>query len=143
MHVATNYKDVFDYANDAIFIHDEQTGAILDANRMASNLTGFSVEQLRQMRVGDISAGGGVSRSDLGAGLLPGETSADDSFILGSLLSFEIDLWGRLANADKAARQQLLAVQANAQTVALGVTAETASNHFAIATLNEQISITH
>lgn len=56
MHVATNYKDVFDHANDAIFIHDELTGAILDANRMASNLTGFSVEQLRQMRVGDISA---------------------------------------------------------------------------------------
>ena len=97
----------------------------------------------RAQRIPNISAGGGVSRSDLGAGLLPGETSADDSFILGSLLSFEIDLWGRLANADKAARQQLLAVQANAQTVALGVTAETASNHFAIATLNEQISITH
>ena len=41
MHVATNYKDVFDHANDAIFIHDELTGAILDANRLASNLTGF------------------------------------------------------------------------------------------------------
>ncbi len=56
MQVATNYQDVFDHANDAIFIHDEDSGAILDANRMAATLTGFPVEQLRRMRVGDISA---------------------------------------------------------------------------------------
>ncbi len=96
----------------------------------------------RAQRMPNVSAGGAASRGDLGAGLLPGDTSADDSFVLGALLSFEIDLWGRLANADKAARQQLLAVKANAQTVELGVTAETASNYFAIASLNEQISIT-
>ncbi len=96
----------------------------------------------RAQRMPNVSAGGAASRGDLGAGMLPGDTTVDDSFVLGALLSFEIDLWGRLANADKAARQQLLAVQANAQTVALGVTAETASNYFAIASLNEQISIT-
>ncbi len=37
MHVTTNYQDVFDHANDAIFIHDNTTGTILDANRMASS----------------------------------------------------------------------------------------------------------
>ena len=56
MHVTTNYQDVFDHANDAIFIHDNTTGTILDANRMAANLTGYSVAQLRQMTVGDISS---------------------------------------------------------------------------------------
>lgn len=56
MHVATNYQDVFDHANDAIFIHDEASGAILDANRMAARITGFPVPLLRKMRVGDISA---------------------------------------------------------------------------------------
>ena len=96
----------------------------------------------RAQRMPNVSAGGAASRGDLGAGMLPGDTTVEDSFVLGTLLSFEIDLWGRLANADNAARQQLLAVQANAQTVVLGVTAETASNYFAIASLNEQISIT-
>ena len=56
MQVATNYQDVFDHANDAIFIHDEGSGAILDANRMAASLTGFPVELLRRMDVGDISS---------------------------------------------------------------------------------------
>lgn len=56
MHVTTNYQDVFDHANDAIFIHDNTTGTILDANRMAANLTGYSVAQLRQMTVGDMSS---------------------------------------------------------------------------------------
>jgi PAS domain-containing protein len=46
--MTTNYQDVFDHANDAIFIHDEDSGAILDANRMAANLTGYSVAQARQ-----------------------------------------------------------------------------------------------
>lgn len=56
MQVKTNYQDVFDHANDAIFIHDEDTGAILDANRMAASLTGYPVEQLLRMDVGDISS---------------------------------------------------------------------------------------
>lgn len=56
MHSTTNYQDVFDHANDAIFIHDEATGEILDANRMAGRITGFPVPILRKMRVGDLSA---------------------------------------------------------------------------------------
>ncbi|NTV10960.1 MAG: PAS domain S-box protein, partial [Zoogloea sp.] len=56
MRVATNYQDVFDHANDAIFIHDEASGAILDANRMAARITGVPVPLLRKMGVGDISS---------------------------------------------------------------------------------------
>ena len=56
MQVKTNYQDVFDHANDAIFVHDEETGAILDANRMAASLTGYPVELLLRMDVGDISS---------------------------------------------------------------------------------------
>lgn len=56
MQLATNYKDVFDHANDAIFIHDERTGAILDANRMAARMTGVPVPVLTRMGVGDISS---------------------------------------------------------------------------------------
>jgi len=56
MYSTTNYQDVFDHANDAIFIHDEASGEILDANRMAGRITGFPVPILRKMRVGDLSA---------------------------------------------------------------------------------------
>ena len=63
----------------------------------------------RASRMPNITAGGGASRSDLNLEGLP-SGGASDNFILGGLLSFEVDLWGRLANADKAARQQLLRV---------------------------------
>lgn len=95
----------------------------------------------RASRMPNITAGGGASRSDLNLEGLP-SGGASDNFILGGLLSFEVDLWGRLANADKAARQQLLAEEANARAVALGITAETIANYFAVSALNEQIAIT-
>ncbi|RTL54475.1 MAG: PAS domain S-box protein [Rhodocyclaceae bacterium] len=55
MNKANHYQDVFDHANDGIFIHDEVSGLILDANRMASEMTGYSKEELFALTVGGIS----------------------------------------------------------------------------------------
>lgn len=52
---ATNYQDVFEYANDIMVIHDEVTGAILEANRKACETYGRSVQELRSMTVGDLT----------------------------------------------------------------------------------------
>ena len=41
-----NYRAIFDNANDAVFIHDAETGGTTDANRKASELYGFSLEEL-------------------------------------------------------------------------------------------------
>ncbi len=63
-----------------------------------------------------------------------------DAYYAAPVLSYEVDLWGRLANTAKAAREQLLAEEANARTVRLAIIAETVSDYFAISALNEQIA---
>ncbi|HEY9765680.1 MAG TPA: PocR ligand-binding domain-containing protein [Chroococcales cyanobacterium] len=51
-----NYRAIFDNANDAIFIHDAETFETIDANRKASELYGFSREELKPGSLENISA---------------------------------------------------------------------------------------
>ncbi|MEW6440900.1 MAG: PAS domain S-box protein [bacterium] len=53
----TDYQAVFHGANDTIFIHDVETGAILDANLKSSELFGYGPEELKKMDVGLLSGG--------------------------------------------------------------------------------------
>ena len=55
--------------------------------------------------------------------------------------SFELDLWGRLARAEEAARAQLLAAQENRHTLAQTIVAETISLYFKIESLERRIEI--
>jgi two-component system, NtrC family, sensor histidine kinase KinB len=52
-----SYRAIFDAANDAIFIHEVETGRILDVNRRAVEMFGFSPAELRSLSVGGISSG--------------------------------------------------------------------------------------
>jgi PAS domain S-box-containing protein len=52
-----NYRAIFDTANDAIFIHDADTGEILDANQEATEMYGYTVDEFRQINVETISEG--------------------------------------------------------------------------------------
>lgn len=52
-----NYRAIFDSANDAIFIHDTATGAILDVNRKMTEMYGYTAEETRGLTVGDLSSG--------------------------------------------------------------------------------------
>lgn len=51
------YRSIFDSANDAIFIHDPDTGAILDVNRKMAEMYGYTEEEARTITVEDISSG--------------------------------------------------------------------------------------
>jgi PAS domain S-box-containing protein len=53
-----SYRAVFDKASDSIFIHDSETGRILDVNPKACELFGYSHDRMLTLDVGDISAGG-------------------------------------------------------------------------------------
>jgi len=50
-----NYRDIFENSHDAIFVHDADTGQIVDVNRAACNLFGYSADELKDMNVGDFS----------------------------------------------------------------------------------------
>ena len=52
-----NYRAIFGAANDAIFVHDAATGAFLDANPKAAEMYGYTVEEIRALDVGALSAG--------------------------------------------------------------------------------------
>jgi len=52
-----NYRAIFDMANDAIFVHDLETGDILDVNRKTCEMYGYTLEEARTIDVGVLSAG--------------------------------------------------------------------------------------
>ena len=53
----THFRNVFDTVRDAIFIQNPLTGTILDANRRAADLYGYSREELCEMDFGQLSPG--------------------------------------------------------------------------------------
>ncbi|MBE0476147.1 MAG: PAS domain S-box protein [Coriobacteriia bacterium] len=51
-----NYHALFNAVNDAIFVHDAETGAILDVNRKTTEMYGYTPDEARQRTVADLSA---------------------------------------------------------------------------------------
>ena len=51
------YRALFEWASDALFVHDLETGAVVDANRAACELYGGTLADLKALGVGGISEG--------------------------------------------------------------------------------------
>jgi outer membrane protein, multidrug efflux system len=58
-----------------------------------------------------------------------------------SLLSFEVDIWGRLRRATEAARANLLSAEENRKAVMTTLVSEVASNYFSLRELDYQLDI--
>jgi PAS domain S-box-containing protein len=52
-----NYREIFEASEDSIFVHDWDTGAVLDVNQRACEAYGYPREKLLRLRVSDLSAG--------------------------------------------------------------------------------------
>ncbi|MFA6954266.1 MAG: PAS domain S-box protein [Thermoanaerobaculia bacterium] len=52
-----NARTIFDSVNDAIFIHDGESGAILDVNSRACEMYGYEADEFRSLDIGEISLG--------------------------------------------------------------------------------------
>ncbi|MCG7984629.1 hypothetical protein A3194_12745 [Candidatus Thiodiazotropha endoloripes] len=52
-----SYRAIFDASEDSIFLHDKDTGAIIDVNEKACTSYGYSKEEFLKLNVGDISSG--------------------------------------------------------------------------------------
>jgi PAS domain S-box-containing protein len=52
-----NYRSIFDSANDAIFVHNLQTGAILDVNKKMTKMYGYTPEEAMKLNVEALSSG--------------------------------------------------------------------------------------
>ncbi len=51
-----NNRTIFNSANDAIFVHEWETGNIVDANTKVTELYGYTVEEVRGLEIPDISS---------------------------------------------------------------------------------------
>ena len=56
-HSEESYRSIFEAAEDALFIHDPDTGAILDVNPKACDVYGYSAEEMRGVDIGLLSSG--------------------------------------------------------------------------------------
>jgi PAS domain S-box-containing protein len=52
-----SYRSIFDAAEDSIFVHDPQTGAILDVNPKACATFGYTRDEFREMDIGSLGTG--------------------------------------------------------------------------------------
>jgi PAS domain S-box-containing protein len=52
-----SYRAIFEASEDAVFIHDWETGRVVDVNRRACEIYGYSYEEMKNIRVGDVSSG--------------------------------------------------------------------------------------
>jgi PAS domain S-box-containing protein len=50
-----SYRAIFEASGDAIYVLDRDTGAILDVNRAACELNGFSAEEMKRLGIGGLS----------------------------------------------------------------------------------------
>lgn len=90
-----------------------------------------------------INAQGGASRqkSSQEAYTSSGVSRVYNDFSLSAVLSYEIDLWGKVASSNKAARAALLASKASADTVRLSLSSSIADYYFALISYKEQLEI--
>jgi len=51
-----SYRAIFDASEDPIFVHDWETGAILDASPKAEDVFGYTADELRRLRIADLSS---------------------------------------------------------------------------------------
>ena len=50
-----NYHEIFNNSSDAIFVHDVETGAIVDANKTVCDVFGYTLEEIKALEVRDLS----------------------------------------------------------------------------------------
>jgi PAS domain S-box-containing protein len=49
------YREIFESVNDAIFVHDADSGRILDVNRKMCEMYSYTYEEALMVEVGDLS----------------------------------------------------------------------------------------
>jgi multidrug efflux system outer membrane protein len=100
--------------------------------------------QTRADRFPSLSIDGSAERRQRSIiGIVPGESfsAKTDIYTLSLPASFEVDLWGRLARGEEAARADLLQAEENRRTVAQTVVAETISLYLQMESLERRVQI--
>jgi multidrug efflux system outer membrane protein len=91
----------------------------------------------------DVGANLNFTRESAAAFPIPGFSGFTSKFgqVFSNLLTFEVDLWGRLRQQTRAARAQLLSSEEDRRTVATVVVSEVATSYFNLLELDMELEI--
>lgn len=115
--------------------------AVVRVNAARANLGITRSDQFPNVTAGvDMTT---LRNSSIGQFALPGGFSRDRTFgtVLLNLLSFELDIWGRLRRATEAARADLLATEENRKAVMTTVVSDVAAAYFNLLELDLELEI--
>ena len=51
------YREIFNATHDALFVHDAETGAILEANNLVKEMSGFTADEMEHVTLQELSSG--------------------------------------------------------------------------------------
>ncbi|MDR3345547.1 MAG: TolC family protein, partial [Campylobacteraceae bacterium] len=90
-----------------------------------------------------LSGKGGASRTQTSEEVLSsgGQRATFNDFSLSAILTYEVDLWGRVSSANAAGRANLLSSKANADTLKLSLASGVVDSYFVLISLKEQLAI--
>lgn len=87
-----------------------------------------------------ISANAAASKTTVGENNHPsGKQTTTDSYSVSGVASYEVDLWGKFANAKKSALASLVAMELTKETVRLAIIAGVSESYFALVMLEENL----
>ena len=136
------YADpLLDQLVEEAFAHNANLALAVARVDEARALAGFARSEL--FPFADVGANRSREQASLRTSTppLPSERKTD-SYRAGLNVTYELDLWGRLRDASRAARAEMLATQAAHETVRIAVAAEVTQGYFALRAYDEQITAT-
>ena len=96
--------------------------------------------QIRAEQFPPIDVEGGYDRRKAGGGRID-QGVIFDTYDVGVVASYELDLWGRLASASEAARNEILQAEENRRTISQSIVAETVNLYLQIEALERRLQI--
>jgi multidrug efflux system outer membrane protein len=110
------------------------------AARIAEAQGGYIAQ--RSFLLPTVSGSGAWTRARAGD-IPPSPGAISDQFDVFGLLSYEVDLWGRLRRLTESARAQLLASEEAQKTVQISLISSVATTYFTLRALDRQLEIAH
>lgn len=89
----------------------------------------------------EITAQGSGSRTQIAERTAAGRENPFNSFDLLGVISYELDFWGKLRNANKAGREAMLASEEGRRNVELAVVSDVASTYFDLLSFDRQLAV--
>ena len=115
--------------------------AVVRINAARANLGLARSEQFPQFEIGtDLTTSRTSSNGQFSSSGQGGRSQSFGSVFL-NLLSFELDVWGRLRNQTKAARAELRASEEDRKTVMTTVVSDVATGYFSLLELDSELDI--